>query len=110
MKKIAAIYGPYQERLFPNLISWSFAGVRESGEPCGWTLRFHFRTRRFSSRAVRTMRSREHAAAVGQGDMLLAAPIGYRPLPGQKITDALQSRLSPEQVARATVLAMTGGR
>lgn len=106
MAEVRAIFGPYKTEEQTSRITWSFSGIRANGEFTAWSLRFHFDTRRFSCRVIKNRQAAKYAESMTQKDLFRLPEAARSEMSSGPVTDMLIAKLSPEQIARATALAV----
>lgn len=101
MAKIKTVWGPHKTTIEGNRIVWSFTGVYASGDFARWTLRFHYESRKFSTRAVSPRPSDPERQQLD----LLPEVASATDQTG-RVTPMLRALLKPDHIAEATRLAM----
>ncbi len=104
LPRIRKIFGPLKTTREHDRVVWSFTGYRENGELARWTLRFHFKTRKFSVRAVSPKHGDDKFRTPGLFPAYEAAEVNV-----SRIGPLLRARLKPEHIAEATRLALKHG-
>lgn len=90
-------------------MTWMFSCLLQDGGVRGYTLRFNFASRKFSVRPHLGGQSAAYARRMAEKD-LFDLPEVQRAVPLKgRVTDLLRARLSAEQIARATAMAIRQG-
>lgn len=108
MAIIRKVFGPTRMAADTGKLRWLFSGVKEDGTEGHWVLTYTAHNRRFYAGPVRTYDLKQKARALmGVGALKLNADEPDEgPFQG-KITDILKSKLRPEDIAKATAMAIT---
>lgn len=106
MAEIRAIFGPYKTEEQTSRITWFFSGIRADGEFTAWSLRFQFCTRRYTCRVIKNKQAAKYAESISQKDLFVLPEVAQSEVSSGRVTDMLKAKLSPEQIARATALAI----
>lgn len=107
MLEFKAVFGPYKTEEERHRIKWFFSCLLMNDEVRGYTLRFYFDSRKFSVKPHGgTADSRYARALADQGKLSLLPEAQRATIKGKRVTDILQSKLGPRQIARATAAAI----